>query len=81
MTQINPETKLGLSATREVYIPVVERVLDRILEEMEKFGWESDGTLNKIDDFHRETGSEDWWKLTPRRKNAKVIYIKYIYAI
>ncbi|MBN4000697.1 hypothetical protein [Nostoc sp. LPT] len=87
MTQITLETQLGSlerqAAVNEtwVYIPVVERVLDRILEEMEKAGWKSDYSLNKIDDFDREIGSDYWSKLTPRRKNAKVIYIKYFYAI
>ncbi|MDZ8257827.1 hypothetical protein [Nostoc sp. ChiQUE01b] len=32
-------------ATREVYVTVIDKVLDRILEEMEKPGWEWDGTL------------------------------------
>ncbi|MEH2183043.1 hypothetical protein [Nostoc sp.] len=87
MTQIALETQLG-SLERQVannetcvYVHVVEKVFDRILEEMKKFGWESDYTLNKIDDFHRQIGSRYWSQLTPKRKNVKTIGVRYIYSI
>ncbi|MDZ8185920.1 MAG: hypothetical protein RMX96_13850 [Nostoc sp. ChiSLP02] len=59
-------------------VAVVEKVLDRILEAMESTGWDWDGTLNMVDDFCREAKMMDWWELTPRRKNARKIYIWYI---
>ncbi|MEH2259088.1 hypothetical protein [Nostoc sp.] len=72
---------VSTTATCTTHIPVVEKVLDRILEAMEKAGWEWDGTLNTVDDFYRETKNYDWWDLTPRRKNARKIYVMYIYTI
>lgn len=82
-TSVLQAPSASIPATCKAHIPVVEKVLDRILEAMEAAGWDWDGTINKVDDFYRSNPNEiggDWGNLTPK-KRSRVIYVMYIYAI
>ncbi|ACC79545.1 hypothetical protein [Nostoc punctiforme] len=90
ITQVASETPIvqivssvSTTATRKTYIPVVEKVLDRILKAMEAAGWVWDGTINMVDTFYKSNPNEigvDWGNLTPKKKSRK-IYVIYTYAI
>lgn len=67
-------------ATCKTHVPVVEKVLDRILKAMEAAGWVWDGSINQVDDFCHQNMIRDWSKLTPK-KRSRVIYVRYNYSI
>jgi hypothetical protein len=90
ITQVASETQIvqvaspaSTTAISKTYIPVVEKVLDRILKAMEAAGWVWDGTINMVDAFYKSNPREigdDWGNLTPKKKSRK-IYVIYTYAI
>jgi hypothetical protein len=69
-----------INTSNRYYIPVVGKVLNRVLKAMRLAGVEWDSTVNQIDAFMLTNPAIywDWRNLTPRKSGKDVVYILYV---
>ncbi|MBD2729977.1 hypothetical protein H6G96_27565 [Nostoc sp. FACHB-892] len=76
----NSTVQSQVKLSKNLYIPVREVILKKILVAMESLGIVWDGSINHIDDFcwSSATAKSDWLLLSPSNNHKRVVYVQYL---